>query len=77
MEMSIPKELEVKVITGSKGVSVKLEKGVYIVKLTSQPEKGKANKQLIDILSDYFNKPKSSIRIRSGKHARYKNVQIC
>lgn len=74
--MSTQKELKVKVITGSKIASVKFEKGLYIVRLTSQPERGKANKQLITLMAKHFGISKSSIRINAGLTSRYKKLRL-
>jgi uncharacterized protein (TIGR00251 family) len=46
------------------------------VKLTSPPVDGAANKQLIEVLSDFFHVRKKAIRIISGKSARNKVVEI-
>lgn len=76
MNMSIPKELEIKVITNAKAVSVEEKDGIYIVRLTSQPEKGQANKQLIKVMSDHLRIPKSRIKIKSGQTSRRKKLLV-
>ena len=67
--------LEVKVKFGSK-VNIELDENKAIAVLTDPPEKGKANKQLIGLLSDHFRVPKSKISIISGLKSRNKIVEI-
>ncbi|HIE18162.1 TPA: DUF167 domain-containing protein, partial [Candidatus Bathyarchaeota archaeon] len=47
-----------------------------IVGLTSKPEKGKANLELIKKLAKYFKVSSSQIRIVSGLKSRRKIVEI-
>ncbi|QED23771.1 DUF167 domain-containing protein [Candidatus Deianiraea vastatrix] len=49
---------------------------VYEVRVISVPEDGKANRELIEILSKHFNTPKSNITIKSGLSSRAKVVEI-
>ena len=44
--------------------------------VTAIPERGKANTALIELLSDYWNVPKSSIEIARGHTSRLKLVKI-
>ncbi|UCH81767.1 MAG: YggU family protein [Nitrospiraceae bacterium] len=46
------------------------------VKLTSPPVDGKANKELIDLLSKEFKIRKKDIEIISGQNSRYKIIRI-
>lgn len=46
------------------------------VNLTSVPEKGKANQELIKYLSKYFHISKSSFTLISGETDRYKKLLI-
>lgn len=48
----------------------------YHVYITSPPEKNKANKKIIELLADYFQKPKSKIIIKSGEHSRNKMFEL-
>ena len=50
--------------------------GSLTVHLKSPPVDGKANDELIQILSKKFDVPKSSIRIKSGLSSRNKLVEI-
>lgn len=46
------------------------------VKVTTVPEKGKANRALCALLAKYFKLPKSSIEVISGSKSRTKSVLI-
>ena len=55
---------------------VRLEDGTYRVAVKAPPVEGKANAGLIDLLADYFSKPKSSISIARGLKGKKKTVEI-
>ena len=46
------------------------------VSLKSKPEKGKANRELIQKLADYFEIDKDRIRITSGRTSNKKLVEV-
>ncbi len=48
----------------------------FVVFVTKSPEKGKANLAVIKILADYFNVPKSYLKIVSGFTSRNKIIEI-
>lgn len=48
----------------------------FRVKLTSAPEKNKANRELIQILADYFGVKRSAVSIKAGEKSRHKIIQI-
>ncbi len=50
--------------------------GSLIVHLKSPPVDGKANEELIKILADKFDIPKSNIKIKSGLSSRQKLIEI-
>ncbi len=52
------------------------EDGVYVVKVSVPPIEGKANEKLIEILADYFKKPKRLVEIRVGTRGKHKIVEI-
>ncbi|MFA6918879.1 MAG: DUF167 domain-containing protein [Patescibacteria group bacterium] len=54
----------------------KITDQVYKVKLTAPPAEGKANIQLIKVLSDYFEVSKSRVTIKTGKTSKTKVVII-
>lgn len=69
--------LSVKVKPNSKQQKVEQqEDGCWIVHLKSPPVDGKANAELIKVLSDRFDVPKSRITIRSGASSKLKRIEI-
>ncbi len=48
----------------------------YKIYVTVPPEKGKANKRMIELLADYFKVSKSQIKILKGEISRNKIVEI-
>lgn len=50
--------------------------GALKVKLTAPPVDGAANEALIELLSEYFKKPKSSFVIQKGASKRTKIIEI-
>ncbi len=54
----------------------KIDKNNFKVWVKALPEKGRANKALIKILSNYFKTAKSNIQILKGYKSRKKIVQI-
>lgn len=48
----------------------------YKVWVTSAPEKGNANAEMIRLLSEHFDVPKTSIKIIKGDKGREKVVEI-
>lgn len=50
--------------------------GTLKVKLTAPPVDGKANNSLIELLADYFDKPKSKIKIAAGATSKNKTIEI-
>lgn len=69
-------KINVKVIPGARKQEIEKGESGFKVYLKSKPEKGKANKELITLLADYFNTSKSNIKIIKGEHARNKIVEI-
>ena len=49
----------------------------FIAYLNSPPIDGRANEELISLISDYFDVPKSKIIFKSGLKSRQKIVEIC
>jgi uncharacterized protein (TIGR00251 family) len=67
----------VKVKPNSKLQNIKEEAdGSLTVSLKSPPVEGKANDELIKLLAEKFDLPKSRIRIKSGLSSRHKLVDI-
>ncbi len=69
-------KIYVRVKPSSKKAGIEKKGDTYIVRVKSPPVEGKANKELVEILSDYFGVPKSSIRIVRGMSGRNKVVEI-
>lgn len=55
---------------------VRVDGDRILVGLTSKPEKGKANLELIKKLAEHFNVSSSQVRIISGLRSRRKTVEI-
>jgi len=68
--------LQVKVVPGSGRREVKHGHGVLRVYLTSPPEGGRANLELIEVLAEHFGVPKSSVHILRGARSRRKLVEV-
>lgn len=66
----------VKVIPGSRKNSLEMHEGVLKVKIKAPPDKGKANEELIEFLSESFSIPKSEICILSGHTSKLKKVKL-
>ena len=54
----------------------KISEGEYEVWVTAAPVDNKANEMLLQVLADYFNVSKSSLKILAGKTARTKIIDI-
>ncbi|GAQ95669.1 hypothetical protein TAGGR_3142 [Thermodesulfovibrio aggregans] len=82
MEIPLSKDrdgflLKVNVKTGAKNSGAEgVEGDVLKLKLKAQPHNGLANKELIEILSEILNVPKSKIEIIKGKTSRNKLIKI-
>ena len=69
--------LKVKVKPNSKHQLIQAESdGSFTIHLKSPPVEGKANQELIKLLSKQFKVPKSQISIKSGLSSRHKLVEI-
>ena len=55
---------------------IKVEGNKILVGLTSKPEKGKANLELIKKLAKHFKVPSSHVRIVSGLKSKRKIVEV-
>ena len=69
--------LRVKVKPRSRESSLVQESdGSWMARIKSPPVDGKANRELIELVADRFNCPKSSVSIKSGASGRSKLVKI-
>ena len=55
---------------------IEINKDEISIGILSEPQKGKANKELIEKISKYFDVPKSNVRIVSGEKSRKKLVEV-
>lgn len=68
-------EVRVRPRSGKREVSV-AESGVLSVSVLSPPEKGKANREVVELLAAHFGLPASGIRIVRGGQSRLKLVEL-
>jgi uncharacterized protein (TIGR00251 family) len=69
--------VEVKVLPGAaESQTAGLRDGALLVRVAAQPEKGKANAELLDCLAKALGLPKSSIELVSGARSRRKLVSV-
>ncbi len=67
----------VKARPGAGGDKVeKIDEAHYVVWVKEPPQKGQANKGLIRVLAEYFNKPKTFLTIKSGHTSSAKVIDI-
>jgi len=70
-------KIEVKVKTKAKKEYVKeVRENEFEVAVLDAPEKGKANKAVVEALADHFNIPQINVEIVGGRTSRYKVVEI-
>ncbi len=70
-------KIQVKVKPNAKKEELKQIRDNYFeIKITVVPEKGKANKRVIELLSKYFKVPKSKIKLIRGETSREKLFEI-
>lgn len=60
----------------AKGKVLKVDEHHYKVYVEASPEKGKANRRLVELLSENLNIPKQCIAISSGLTTRNKIIEI-
>ncbi|MFX1449701.1 MAG: DUF167 domain-containing protein [Promethearchaeota archaeon] len=71
------KIIEVQVKPNSKQQKIqKLSDKLYEIWVKSKPERGKANKELIKLLADYFGMHQNQIEIVQGLKSRNKMIKI-
>jgi len=68
--------LHIIVKANSKESKVVIEKDIYHLYTKSPAKEGKANDEVISLLSDYLDIPKSNINIKKGKRSKSKWVEI-
>ena len=71
------RKIKIKVIPGAgENKNMGIRNGCYVIKLTAQPEKDKANKKLIEFLAMELKLKKSQLSIVAGKKSRHKEILI-
>ena len=55
---------------------IKINKDEIAIGIIAEPQKGKANKELIEKISKHFGVLKSNVRIISGEKSRKKLVEV-
>ena len=68
--------INIHVTTNSKQKSIRKGEGRLEVKLTSKPIKGEANKELKEILSEYFKVSENQIQIIKGLKSKNKLINV-
>jgi len=69
--------IKVKVKPGSKKDEIKKIHGdFYEVRVVAVPEKGKANKRVIELLAKHFKTAKSRVKLIKGKNSKEKIFEI-
>jgi uncharacterized protein (TIGR00251 family) len=69
-------EIAVRVTPKASRERILEEDGVLRVYVTVVPEDGKANAELIKLVADQFDVPKSSVSIRTGAGNRLKLIEL-
>ena len=68
--------IRVRVVPGSRREGIEEDGDVLVVRVRAPPERGKANRRVIELLSEYFGVSKSEIEIVRGSRSRDKVVRI-
>ncbi|MBL7715092.1 MAG: DUF167 domain-containing protein [Bdellovibrionales bacterium] len=69
--------INVQVKLGSKKESVERQSdGSLIVRVNAPPVEGRANERIIELLSDYFDSPKSKISLIQGAKSKKKVFEV-
>lgn len=69
--------IKVKVVPrAKKSEIIKLDKDYLKVKVLSPAIKNKANKEMMELLADYYGVNKSAVKIIRGEHFREKLIEI-
>jgi len=69
-------KITVKIKINSKKQSIIIEDNFMKIGLKSQPIEGKANAELINLISKTCKIPKSNIAIKTGLHSKNKTLEI-
>ena len=69
-------KIQVKVKPNSKTEELGREGDSFILKVREPAREGRANQAVIKLLAEYFNVPKSQVRILSGFRSRNKVIEV-
>lgn len=70
-------KLSIRVKTNARKNEVKqIDAKTYQVSVTAPPVDGKANEKIIEVLAEYFGKPKRCVTILRGEVSKEKVVEI-
>ncbi|OGY43554.1 MAG: hypothetical protein A3B89_03575 [Candidatus Buchananbacteria bacterium RIFCSPHIGHO2_02_FULL_40_13] len=71
------KRIIIEVKPNAKEIKVeKITDNIYKIKLTASPIGGQANRQLIEVLAQYWGVAKSQVEIKSGRNSKSKVLII-
>ncbi len=76
MPESLEKTLKIHVTTNSKQTGIRKGEGRLEIKLKSKPLKGEANKELKELLSNFFGVPINNIKIIKGLKSKNKIINV-
>jgi len=69
--------IKVKAKPRSKKEGVKeISKNYFEVRVNQPPEKGRANERIVELLAEYFDIPKSKVRLVKGETSKEKVFEI-
>ncbi len=75
--MSLTTQLQLKIIpNSSRSMIVGWMDHLLKIKVTAQPEKGKANKEVVTLVAKCLGLPKKDVSIVAGKTSQLKTIQI-
>ena len=75
-ELKSPYKFQLRVIANSKVNNIEFFDDFIKIKIKQKPVEGKANKAIIEYLSELLNIPKTKIQILQGQNTSIKTVQI-
>ncbi|HOL22688.1 MAG TPA: DUF167 domain-containing protein [bacterium] len=69
-------KIVVKVVANARKPGVSEEGDIIKVRVDAPAVEGKANKRLVEILSEYYHKPRTAFIIKSGLKSKKKIIEI-
>ncbi len=76
LEKDLEVKFKIKVVANSKNNSVEFLEDFIKVKIKQRAVEGKANKAIIEYLSDLLNVAKSKVSIASGEKSSIKTIKV-